>query len=203
MRGHWRRVAVLLAALCLGWRLLDAGAEDPRRLDSDEVRAVQHYDADLQADIDDLWRRIEAVQGTTRHGSPATQQQLDKIEHTVGFPLPGELKASLMRHAGWEVLIDNWSLHSADDIYKDWRLFSEFAVFYPNITALDTDWWHPGLVPFAKEVDGEFRLCVHVETGEVMRYHGEKGFASVAKSYRHWLESVAEQLEAERGFASQ
>lgn len=173
------------------------GSVDPRQLGSERVAAVQHYNAALQSDVDQLWQRIELAQGTANSSPPARREQLEKLQHMVGFHLPGELKASLLRHAGWELLIDNWSLHSVDEIGKDWRLYSEFAVYYPNIMALDTDWWRPGLIPFAKEADGDYRLCVHLETGEVVRYHGDVGFAFVASSYRQWLESVAERLEGE------
>ena len=210
MRQSYRRrlwllvpYVVLTAACWWSIRLL----EWPRyknRLESPAVLAMQHYDAQVQAEVDAIWRRIEAglrkhgVSYVERLGPPGSDEELAELEFKLGYRLPGDLRASLKVHNGsGGAFIGLNELRNAEWID---RVCSEMVDIQAGVQQEPLDpesmpsySWHPGWIA----VGGwdVYQILVHVETGAVY-YFDEANAEWQTISWMQWLENVATRLES-------
>lgn|GEM_PF-3012387 len=190
---RWLALPALLLFAYFYWQ---PDNRNPNKLDSHFVRQSQRYDENVQAEMNAIWIRIEKFVEESYPGTleklplPATDAQLVDIEQMVGYRLPGDLKASLKRHAEWPV----WSMYSAGSIHNEWEWRAEFGTEFPGSLRLDDDWIHPGVVPIAGwDADS---ICVDIETGHILTTD-EMGYATYeAPSFRAWLTRVADRLES-------
>ena len=159
----------------------------------------------MQSEVAAIWSRIEIA--LARHdrkyveelGPPATDEELATLEETLGYRIPGELRASLKIHAGSAEFLSIFELYDVREIDSDWSAYVDTttSVVTEPLTAtpeaFESYAWHPGWIPIAGW--GVFRILVNVETGEVC--HWDKSNAKPqARSWKRWLEVVADRLES-------
>jgi cell wall assembly regulator SMI1 len=204
-----RRIKLLLFyVLVIGFSWLSLHWLDTPRfrnvLDSPRTQAAWHYDLAVQSDVDQLWRRIEAALNqhdtkfVERLNGPATNAEIAKAEAALGYPLPGDVKASLKVHNGGLRLASTHDLHDASGIASLHDMYIRSCVQYPS-GPLKTDptefqsYWHPGWAPVAGWDVVE--LIVNAESGSVY-YWDEHRAQFQARSWKRWLENVARRLES-------
>lgn len=206
--SRWKLLVFYGIVVLLGWLALDR-IDRPRfrnQLNTALVRQTREYNDDLQAEIDSIWSRIE--NGLARNDKkllkrlkpPATETEIAAVEAKLGYPLPGELKASLKVHNGAIQLVSNHELYTAAGIPSLQDVYVDSCITYP-IGRLHPDpaefhpFWHPGWLPVGGwEV---YELIVNTETGGVYEWN-EHSMAFQATSWKRWLENVARRLESGR-----
>lgn len=171
-------------------------------LNTSIVHEIQHYDQDLQGEIDELWERIEA--GLKKHcdkpidlGPPVTDAELERIEFELGYRLPGDLKASMRVHLRTGEFLSSYCFYDAGQITGTHQMYFDCASGYcPFPIAPDPDdcepFWHPGWIPIAGW--DAFELVVNLETGEVFSWQ-DPGLRFASESWKSWLTNVANRLE--------
>jgi cell wall assembly regulator SMI1 len=166
--------------------------------------------------VRDLWQRIERVllehvpDTAATLAPPATDQELDTLETTIGLKLPADLRASLRIHNGQN---DSTRCHSftvegmflgASEIARQWKMVTgidegERARGGPGYGR----WWKTSCIPFTHS-DGDM-LCVDMDPelgdqiGEIVCHvHDSEIERGIAASFGDWLASVADRLDAGR-----
>ncbi len=199
-------VVFYLAVALLSW-LSIRWLERPRfrnALDTPRVVASRHYDEPLQNEIVAIWQRIERQ--LEKHDPkfvkwlkpPVSDAEIAATEAELGYPLPGDVKASLKVHNGAVRLASNHGIHNAGGIESLRDMYIESCNAYPiGVVHPDPEqfhaFWHPGWLP----VGGwqVYELVVNTETGGVY-YWNEYSARFQAKSWKRWLENVAQRLES-------
>ena len=188
------------------WFLTTSAPQHVNQLDSKEVRQLQHYDEDVQARIDAIWKRVE--NHLAKHNwdkdvklnPPATLEQIEELENELGYCLAAEYKASLLVHNGSEgQFCSLYHLYSTARVLSVWKLYINYRGdgaqqrIDPDPEKVASFNWHPGWIPVASwDVYG---VIVNVETGQVCYYDDDDAHHDTT-SWARWLENVASRLES-------
>lgn len=147
----------------------------------------------------------------------ASQSQIAKAQDEMGIIFPDDLKESYGCHNGSDEdggifpVPDgiSFQLLPLDQVVLDWHAWKdlidkdEFNGREPKSDkGIRSDWWNIGWIPFAGNGGGDF-LCVDSvpddsgTCGQVITMNHESGeHRLVATSFREWLSSFADDLEA-------
>ena len=198
-------IYVLLPSVALWWFLNSSWPQQTNRLNSEEVRKLQHYDQSVQSEIDAIWKRIEIQlrdhewEQHVRLNPPATLQEIKELEGALGYRLAGDYKASLLVHNGSEGDFCSYDqLYSTTRVLKPWKIYVEvhgsFAQneIHPN-PRQTKNFWHPGWTPVAGW--NAYETVINAETGQVLHWD-EYTATYQAASWKAWLENVASRLES-------
>jgi cell wall assembly regulator SMI1 len=164
----------------------------------------------------ELWRRIEQV--LQRHAPEtaatlapaASEQDLAALEATIGIALPNDFRESLKVHDGQDdptrcrPFTGDGLLLSTAEIADRWKMLTEIEEGERTRGGPGYGpWWKTTCIPFT-DADGN-ALCIDMDpglndrTGEVVCHvHDGEIERGIATSYRAWLSSLADRLEAGR-----
>ncbi len=200
-------VVVLLPSFLLWWFLNSSAPQQVNLLESESVRRLQHYDENVQSEINAIWKRIEVQlqklnrEDSVRLNPPATLAEIEALERLVGYRLAADYKASLLVHNGSSgKFCSSYHLRSVESMVHGWKEGVEFEGDYddysihPNASSGGV-FWHPGWVPVAKR--NVYLIIVNIENGKVYRW--DEGYYPVtyeSSSWKAWLETVATRLES-------
>lgn len=166
-----------------------------------------------------IWNRIERVlqahvpETAKTLAPPATDDEIDVLEKSLGLRLPDSFRASLLVHNGQN---DPTRCHdfsgeglflSTTEIVEMWKMNSEideqFRQQEPetwNSREFDTEWWNKNWIPFTQNDMGG--LCISLEPklferiGEVVAFvHDSSHEPKISPSFIDWLEGLAARLE--------
>jgi cell wall assembly regulator SMI1 len=167
-----------------------------------------------------VWQRIETWL-TARHPAtvdmlspPATADDVQTLETSIGRSLPPALRASLMVHNGESDepvgLLHGYELLSTAQILDEWTTMRDIAAGWTEeqntslhpVDGVQRRHWHTGWIPIAGDGGGNF-FCVDAEPapggyfGQVLFFDHEVGPTHVeAKNLEEWLAAFAAKLEA-------
>lgn len=168
------------------------------------------------ASILDLWRRIERVleqhapETAATLAPPATDQDINVLEAAINQPLPADLRASLKVHNGQRdptrchAFCGEGMLLATTEIADRWKMVTEIDEDNRFSAAPGQGpWWKTTCIPFT-DAEGNM-LCVDMDsslagrTGEVVCHvHDSEIERGLGDSYKVWLSSLAERLDAGR-----
>lgn len=198
---------VLLPGFLLWWFLNSSARQQVNQLESESVRRLQHYDDNVQSEINAIWRRIEIqlqklnCEDSVHLNPPATLAEIEALESMVGYRLAADYKASLLVHngsSGW--FCSHYCLHSVERVVECWKENVGFEgevgdyLIYPDASSTG-NFWHPGWTAVARR--NTYLLIVNVENGQI--YQWDEGYYPVtyqSSSWKAWLETVATRLES-------
>jgi cell wall assembly regulator SMI1 len=164
----------------------------------------------------DLWQRIERVLQTHAPDTaatlapPATEEEIQALEAAIRLSLPADLRASLRLHNGQN---DPTRCHSfcGEGILLDTK---QIAERWKMVTEIDErerfsaapgqgPWWKTSCIPFT-DAEGDM-LCIDMDPalkdriGEVVCHvHDSEIERGLGASFRDWLSSLADRLDAGR-----
>lgn len=165
-----------------------------------------------------LWRRIEAA--LQAHDSPmlrtlapgASEEAIAELEATIGVTLPEDFRASYRIHdGGFSVeLVSQMTTESLEGVVEYWQMFEELrrdaswvgqSPFGLACAPIQPVWFHPGWVPFAIDVTGNFACLDMAPTadgmvGQIIDWDHEAGPTRVLfPNFTALLTALAEQVE--------
>ena len=168
----------------------------------------------MSAKLIDIWNTIERELATHAPtvlptlNSPATDDAVQRLETTLGHPIPGDVRESLKIHNGQhdpsrlQLLCDAGTLLSADRMLEVWAMITEIDRDLSNRIPdrAGVEWWNPAYLPIS-DFEGD-HLCVNLlpdNQGEVLWHVHDSGIEhNVFGSYTDWLQSVADVLTEQR-----
>ena len=158
-------------------------------------------------DIATIWNAIERELGVhapavlpTLNG-PATDRDIERLESTIGYSIPHDVRESLKLHNGQDdpsrlhLLCEAGTLLSVDRILEVWEMITEIdRVLSDQIPdRAGVEWWNPAYLPIS-DFEGDY-LCVNLlahDFGEVLWHVHDNGIEHcVFASYTDWLQFVA------------
>lgn len=170
------------------------------------------------SEIADLWRRIEAwyeAQGASHLLNPgASGETIAEAEKQLGVSFPAELRESLRRHDGSNVM--GWAggeLLSLERIASERHIWLELlgdGTFDPNAdhneesTFLQSGWWNAAWIPLDADGGGNGAVIDMApgpdgQVGQIVDMDHEVGPSGPQyDSLTEYLEAVADGLEAEQ-----
>ena len=153
----------------------------------------------------------------------ATEEEIKRTEEFLGVSFPEDFKDSYLIHNGqkpyvdtpdgqqWKdyCLMDMWQLLSLDRIKHEWSIWKELldtGGLGDNYMTLDNgevcEWWNPRWIPLTSNFCGDHH-CLDLSAslrgsqGQIIEmWHDVDMRPIVAPSFRAWLETFAEDLEA-------
>jgi cell wall assembly regulator SMI1 len=167
--------------------------------------------------MDDVWARIEiwlsahAPEILEILNKGTTTEDLEKLEHTLGYVLPDDLKTSLKIHNGQdqdaEGFLDSWELLSVERMLGRWTFLKEFydaGEFAENSVSikgnLANEWWSPAWLPITDNGNGDYHyldLTPGSTYGHILTFwHDWEERKAESESFKDWLSQFATQLEA-------
>lgn len=163
----------------------------------------------------DRWLARNAPRTYRELNPPARPKEIAAAEARIGVRLPGDLKASLLRHDGAELgrgsFFFVYRLTPIKEIVRDWKISCEVAEDWMPPGAKEPEgyvdpegfWWHGSVVPFAMDLGGD--SLVLDGKGRVGRFFNEEGLSFKGDwawpSYADFLEDVADALEKGRAMS--
>ncbi len=168
-----------------------------------------------------IWSRIEAwlagnapdLLGSLNGG--ATSQEIQETDAFLGVELPADFKASARIHDGQSEhsagLIDGWGLLSLERIRDEWSVWKDLldGGVFDGIAGepegpIANDWWNPKWIPVTYSGAGDHH-CLDLSppaggsAGQIIvMWHDDPARPLIARSFRTWLQTFADALEAGR-----
>ncbi|MEC3906133.1 SMI1/KNR4 family protein [Tamlana sp. 2201CG12-4] len=143
---------------------------------------------------------------------PASKQNIEKLEHTIGAELPEEYINFLMIHNGQnsdsEGLINVEELLSIERIIQEWKVWKElldsgdFSGYEsdPN-KGIKNDWWNDKWIPITHDGGGN-HYCIDLDpalggsSGQIIRmWHDSEERELIAHSFKEWITKYINDLE--------
>ena len=152
----------------------------------------------------------------------ATDQEISSTEDFLGISFPEDVKDYYRIHNGqkswvdtpdqqqWNYcLMDMWQLLSLARIQEEWSVWKglldsgEFNDYYMTLdTGMVSGWWNSKWIPLTSDKSGDHH-CLNLSgipdgsQGQIiMMWHDDDRRETVAPSFRAWLETFANDLEA-------
>lgn len=142
----------------------------------------------------------EVIAATVAANSPATDDDIDRVQQCVGATLPADVVESLRLHDGvpesavWDAFddeapLDGWLL-SCDEIISEWEIWKGLY----DTEDWGDSWWTPNLVPMTADGGGN-SIVVDAGTGEVRFMDHETGVSEVLiDSWAGYLSEIAAEI---------
>ena len=169
-------------------------------------------------DIPSIWNRFEnwitknASHLTSELNASASEDDIAKLEKTIGGKLPKEYIDFLKIHNGQnrdsEGLIDTEELLSTERVIEEWFVWKELldkgdfndSQSEPN-KGIKSDWWSPKWIPITYDGSGN-HYCIDMdpdtngESGQIIRmWHDSAERELVASSFKEWISNYVNDLE--------
>ena len=145
----------------------------------------------------EIWSKIEwhlknhAPRVIETLNPPASNEEISKLETTVGKILPASVKEYLLIHNGQndpsrlETLCEEGTLLSVGEIINTWEMLNKINC---DLDISNSEWWHQKYLPLT-DVEGD-NLAVDLDSGEVvMHVHDSEIEHNIAPSFQHWFEN--------------
>lgn len=171
--------------------------------------------------METIWRRIEAwlaanapeLLGSLNGG--ATSRELQETEAFLGVELPEDVRASFRIHNGQRDVaagfIDGWEMLALERVRDEWRVWKELldSGDFDGIASepdgpIRSDWWNPKWIPLTYSGSGDHH-CLDLSpaaggtTGQIIvMWHDDPRRPLIAASFREWLQTFADDLDAGR-----
>ena len=169
-------------------------------------------------DIQSIWNRFEnwiaknASHLSTELNASASENDIDKLEKTIGEKLPKEYVEFLKVHNGQnrdsEGLIETEELLSSERVIDEWSLWKELldkgdfedSRSEPSI-GIKSDWWNSKWIPITYDGSGN-HYCIDLDpdkggkSGQVIRmWHDSAERELIASSFKEWISNYVSDLE--------
>ena len=168
--------------------------------------------------MENVWARLEAwldehlPDGLHSLRPGVSLADLERTEAHLGAPLPGDVRASYLRHDGQDdagpELTPHGRLLPLGEVVDTWALWTELlrgGDFEGNAVEADEEvqpvWWHPGWIPVTSNGAGD-ALCVDTAPtsrgtgGQVIEvWHADPDRPLENSSFRQYLTDLAGGLE--------
>jgi cell wall assembly regulator SMI1 len=168
------------------------------------------------------WLADNALEILENLNPGATKEEIERTEEFLGVSFPEDVKDSYRIHNGqkscfdtpdrqqWDYcLIDYWHLLSLDRIKNDWGVWKELsdtgrlADIYMTLDNGEVcEWWNPKWIPLTSNFCGDHH-CLDLSPslrgaeGQIIQmWHDIDIRGIVAPSFKAWLETFADDLEA-------
>ena len=162
--------------------------------------------AEMKGVLDRLHSTLAGLQppATNRFNSPASIEQISRLEHRIGVPLHPTLRALLEIHNGQpkrdDELVVFEKLLTVDEIIENYDMwvttaFEEWKTQYE----FDVDFnepWNPDLVVFGTSEDQN--IAINMINGEVYDFTSETQTERVLGKLSSYFEAIMDELEAGR-----
>lgn len=169
--------------------------------------------------MDAIWERIERWLGANAPAvlaslnPPATPEQIAAAERHLGVTFPDDVRATYLRHDGQTPtgpgLFGGWEWMPLGEVVGHWDLWTELhdGGEFDGFTGdpggrVVADWWHRAWVPLTHNGAGDSH-CVDLHPGPagtpgqvIVMYHDYERRPVKATSFRVWLATFADELEA-------
>ena len=169
-------------------------------------------------DIPSIWNRFEnwitknASHLTSELNGSASEDDIAKLEKTIGGKLPKEYNDFLMIHNGQnrdsEGLIDTEELLSTERVLEEWSVWKELldkgdfkdSQSEPN-KGIKSDWWNSKWIPITYDGSGN-HYCIDLDpdtsgkSGQIIRmWHDSAERELIANSFGEWISQYVNDLE--------
>lgn len=169
--------------------------------------------------MNDLWKKLEAWLAVnapfclSNLKQPASDNELDALEQSLGLTLPEDFKEFLKIHNGQSgtgpSLFEQGRLLGTTDILIEWQTWDKLlqsGEFEEDHSApspeIKAGWWRPGWVPFLSNGRGD-HLCLDMDPttigthGQVIEVlHDVESRQRLAAGFTEWLEIKIKENEA-------
>ncbi len=157
------------------------------------------------------WLAANYEEGLHSLNPPATDQELEELQATLGYPLPPDLVNFLQVHngqkseSGW--LIDGQELLSSHRIIDEWKVWQGLldSGDFDGITSEPQDgiknsWWNKKWIPITYNGFGD-HYCIDLDPAEngtsgqvITMFHDEGVRGLLSSSLDEWFKSYVEDL---------
>lgn len=144
---------------------------------------------------------------------PATPEEIQEAETTLGITFPEDVKASYLRHNGQSqdapYLLYGWEWLSLERICSEWSIWKElldagtFAGSENNGAdqRVLKDWWHSAWIPLTYSGSGDHH-CLDLAPGPqglagqiIQMWHDEGSRPVMATNFSVWISGFAHALQ--------
>jgi len=169
-------------------------------------------------DIPSIWNRFEnwitknASHLTSELNASASEDDIAKLEKTIGGKLPKEYINFLKIHNGQncdsEGLIDTEELLSTERVIEEWSVWKElldkgdfkYSKSEPN-KGVKSDWRSPKWIPITYDGSGN-HYCIDIDpdtngkSGQIIQmWHDSAERELVSSSFKEWISKYVNELE--------